>query len=81
MAVGNIQSGETPSASITGTAPDYVINLTLPKGDKGDNFTVNQTGLYENLSAYNDQPKGFSYLATDTGSLYIKMSDTPGDWS
>ena len=59
MAVGNVQSGETPSASITGTAPDYVINLTLPKGDKGDkgdNFTVNQIGLYENLSAYNDQP-------------------------
>ena len=52
-----------------------------PKGEKGDNFTVNATGLLAERSQYDAEAKGFSFLATDTGNLYIKNSDTSGDWS
>lgn len=51
------------------------------KGDKGDNFTVNATGLLSERSQYDAEEKGFSFLATDDGNLYIKNSDTSGDWS
>ena len=52
-----------------------------PRGEKGDNFTVNATGLLAERSQYDAEAKGFSFLATDTGNLYIKNSDTSGDWS
>ena len=52
-----------------------------PKGEKGDNFTVNATGLLAERSQYDAEAKGFSFLANDTGNLYIKNSDTSGDWS
>lgn len=36
LAIGTVSSGETPSATITGTAPSQVLNLVLPKGDTGN---------------------------------------------
>ena len=36
LTVGTVTSGTTPSATITGTSPDQVLNLVLAKGDKGD---------------------------------------------
>ena len=36
LTIGTVQSGTTPSATITGTAPNQTLNLILQKGDKGD---------------------------------------------
>lgn len=36
LSIGTVQSGEIASAEILGTAPSQVLNLVLPKGDKGD---------------------------------------------
>lgn len=36
FSIGSVQSGETASATITGTIANPVLNLTLPKGDQGD---------------------------------------------
>ena len=36
LTIGTVQSGDSASASITGTSPNQVLNLTLPKGEKGD---------------------------------------------
>ena len=36
LKVGTVTSGSTPSATITGTAPNQTISLVLPKGEKGD---------------------------------------------
>lgn len=36
MSIGTVASGETPSASISGEAPDYKLNLILKEGEKGD---------------------------------------------
>lgn len=36
LTIGTIQGGASASATITGSNPNYVLNLTLPKGDKGD---------------------------------------------
>ena len=50
-------------------------------GADGTSFEVTETGLLAGLSAYDAELKGFAYLATDTGDLYIKQSNTSGDWS
>lgn len=37
LTMGAVSSGTDPAASITGTKLNPVLNITLPKGDKGDN--------------------------------------------
>lgn len=36
LTIGNVTSGTTANASIVGEAPNQTLNLTLPKGAKGD---------------------------------------------
>lgn len=36
LSIGTVETGTHSSASITGTSPNQVLNLTLQKGDKGD---------------------------------------------
>lgn len=35
LTIGTVSSGATPAATITGTTPNQVLNLVLPKGDTG----------------------------------------------
>lgn len=51
------------------------------KGDVGSSFDADAKDVFANRSLYNIQPKGFSFLAIDTGNLYFKISATSGDWS
>jgi hypothetical protein len=51
LTIGSVSSGETASATITGTAPNQVLNLVLPKGEKGDKGdTGNISSLDTSLS-------------------------------
>lgn len=38
-------------------------------------------GLAADLSDYDDEATGFTYLATDDGEFYVKLSATSADWS
>ena len=51
------------------------------KGDKGDPMKIDASGTTEDLSLYDSEKKGFSFIATDTGLVYFKNSDASGDWS
>lgn len=51
------------------------------KGDTGASFDAEVRDLFANRALYNLQPKGYSFLALDTGNLYFKLSATGGDWS
>lgn len=81
------QASGTVNTSGPDTAKVFAINLTIPQGRqgeqgaKGDPMKIDATGVSGDLSQYDAEPKGFSYLATDTGKVYIKNSDTSGDWS
>lgn len=46
LSIGTVTSGETASATITGTAPNQSLNLVLPKGDKGESGST-ETVLYD----------------------------------
>lgn len=51
------------------------------KGDVGASFDADVRDLSANKNLYNLQPKGFAFLAIDTGLLYFKLSGASGDWS
>lgn len=55
--------------------------LPGPAGADGQSFTFDATGLLSELSTYDNEAKGFAFLATDTGNFYMKQSATAGDWS
>lgn len=44
LTIGTVQSGDTPSATITGEAPNQVLNLVLVKGDTGNTGPQGQQG-------------------------------------
>ena len=44
LAIGTVSSGTTPSATITGTAPNQTLNLVLPKGDTGSQGPAGPAG-------------------------------------
>lgn len=44
LTIGTVQSGDTPSATITGQAPNQILNLVLVKGEKGDTGAQGQQG-------------------------------------
>lgn len=52
-----------------------------PQGDPGVPFTVNAVGDLADRDDYDDEEAGFSYLAQDTGDLYIKLTSANADWS
>lgn len=51
------------------------------RGDVGASFNADAKGVNSERSLYDSMPKGFSFLAMDTGLLHWKLSDNVGDWS
>lgn len=43
LSIGTVQEGANAGASITGTAPNQILNLTLPKGETGANIELQKT--------------------------------------
>ena len=52
-----------------------------PKGPKGDPFRVNAQGPTSELSLYANEENGFSFLAVDSGLLYLRAGETHGVWT
>lgn len=58
-----------------------VLTIEGPEGPVGPSFNADFKGLNSERATFNAQPKGFSFLAMDTGLMYFKLSNTSGDWS
>ena len=72
------------SASASYNPTDGKFTFVIPqgsKGDKGESFTVNSSGITANRTLYDAQPAGWSFLDITTSTLYFKVSSTSGDWS
>ena len=52
-----------------------------PIGPSGQSYVPNATGLAASRPTYDSQPPGFSFLATDTGSISFRTTATAGTWS
>jgi hypothetical protein len=59
----------------------YLVNFSIPKGDVGEAFKIDATGVTEDKSLYDDQQQGFAFLDVTSGMLYVKLSSDIGDWS
>ena len=51
MEIGEVTSGDTPAASISGEAPNYKLNLVLVPGGKGDTGDNGKTPVLASVSA------------------------------
>jgi len=77
-----LTAGSNASVSYDSSNNKLIIGVPQgPKGERGAAFNVDATGLFSDRSSYDGQSKGYSFLATDTGELYIKQSDSSGDWN
>ena len=55
LTIGNVSSGENPSAEIRGDTPNQILDLVLPKGDKGDpGETYNDTDIKNQIDLVAD---------------------------
>lgn len=50
-------------------------------GVKGDSFVVDARGRHADISLYDSEKKGFSFLDIDSNTIYYKLEDTAGSWS
>lgn len=61
LTIGTVEKGEEASASITGQSPNQVLNLVLPKGEKGD---VGRAFTYEDFTQ-----EQLDFLKGDKGDI------------
>lgn len=59
----------------SGTIGDYL------EAQRGESFRPNAVGAGSFRSQFDDQRKGFAYLAADEERLYFRVGDEPGVWS
>ena len=52
-----------------------------PPGPPGESFEPDAVGIFDDRTLYDDEPSGFSYLATDTQLVYFRMGVVSGVWS
>ena len=52
-----------------------------PMGPAGMSFNPDETGPFSERTFYDAELENFSYVATDTGTIYWKLSNAVGDWS
>ena len=65
LTIGTVTKSDTPSATITGDAPNQVLNLVLPKGDPGEQGPQGERGLQ---GVPGEQgPRGYQGMRGETG--------------
>lgn len=76
-------AGSSASASVTGTSPSQVLNLTIPRGDagagSGDVTAASSFGTDNRIIRSDGTGKGVqvsSITASDAGDIEVKYSDT-----
>lgn len=65
MEIGEVASGDTPAATITGEAPNYKLNLVLVPGGKGDTGDDGKTPVLASVNAQSGETASGSF--TDDG--------------
>ena len=84
----SVPYGYPAKATVMASGPDtakvFDIQFEIPQGEqgkRGEAFKFDATGTLAERTQYDAETKDFAYLATDNGNVYIKQSDTSGDWS
>lgn len=79
-------SGTAPTSGVYVSLGGFTTDISLAIdirgaiGPQGEPFVINAEGLLSDRNTYDDEATGFTFLATDTGDVYIKNSPLTGDW-
>jgi hypothetical protein len=79
-------SGTPPDSglyvSASGLTADIAeaIDIRGAEGPQGEPFTIDAAGNLSDRNLYDNENTGFTFLAYDTGDVYIKNSPLTGDW-
>lgn len=68
------------SLGFVGSESEWLASLKGVKGDKGESYSPDAVGSSTDKTLYDNQPAGFSFLDIDNSLLFIKRSNTTGDW-
>lgn len=78
LTIGSVIKGDEAGASITGNSPNQILNLTLPKGDKGDTGQgYNDLGLWVEGGEYHPYDTVTYNGSTYNCTVAINPSNTP----
>lgn len=66
---------------IKGINAAWGATIEMLKGERGDSFKVDAVGTLEDRALYDEEPAGFSYLATDTELVYFRVGVVSANWS
>ena len=68
LSIGVVQGGATAGATITGTPPDQTLNLTLPKGDPGEDAYIPTEQAFKDVALSIIYPVGSIYMSVNNVS-------------
>ena len=72
--IGTVESGDEASATITGNAPNQLLNLVLPKGEQGDTGDIGPQGPAGQDGA--DGTDGITPTIGENGNWFLGETDT-----
>ena len=79
------ESGDAGPQGVPGekgdTGPQGVPGEKGDTGERGEAFKIDAAGPIAGRDAHDGEATGFAYLDSDTGNLYLKLSNDPADWS
>jgi hypothetical protein len=76
LSIGVVQAGSTASATITGTPPNQTLNLTLPKGDPGEDAYIPTEQAFKDAALNIIYPVGSIYMSVNNVSPETFMGGT-----
>lgn len=76
LSIGVVQGGATAGATITGTPPSQTLNLTLPKGDPGEDAYIPTEQAFKDAALNIIYPVGSIYMSVNNVSPETFMGGT-----
>lgn len=68
LTIGTVEKGDEAEATITGDSPNQILNLVLPKGDKGEKGDTPDMSIYYTKTEVNDLLSKY-YTETEIDTL------------
>lgn len=83
LSIGTVQGGASAAATITGDSPNQTLNLTLPKGDPGEDAYIPDLASFKSALLDVAYPIGTIYTSTNStspetflGGTWVQIKDT-----
>jgi hypothetical protein len=76
LSIGEVHTGSTAAATITGDSPNQVLNLTLPKGNPGQDSYIPDLATFKSVALDVIYPVGSIYMSVNSTSPQTFLGGT-----